>query len=128
MGLTIAQSNHKVQRYRFKVNTTKLITFRCGNDGFIKRAVSSAAKSAEWILQTWESTVPVGNALQTTTLPMLLSDVNNAVEDYALIGGRQGLQALLGLLRNRNLGKKQTGLFQDEGGGGGERGRGGDRP
>ena len=123
LGLRIAQSNHKVQRYRFKVSTTKLITFRGHKDGFITRAVSTAAKSAEWILRKWESIVPAGNDLQTTTLSMLLGDVNNAVEDYAAIGGFQGVQALLGLLRNLNLRKKRTGLFQDEGGG--ERGRGG---
>ena len=126
MGLIIAQSDHNAQRYRFRVKTTKFITFRGHKDGFIRRAVGSAAKSAEYILQKWESIDPAGNDLQPTTLSMLLEDVNNAVQDYATIAGRQWVQALLGLLRNLNRGKKHTGLFQvfqDEGGG--ERGRGG---
>ena len=41
---------------------------------------------------------------------MLLDDIRNAVKDYAAIGGRQGLQALLGLIRNLNRGMKITGI------------------
>ena len=114
LGLIIAECNHQVHRYRFRANATKIITFRSFNNGPIRRAVNTGAKSVEWILQKWESIVP---AAQTTTLSMLLDDVNNAIEDYTAIAGLQGVQALLGLLRNLNRGKKHTGLFQDEGGG-----------
>jgi len=127
LGLIIAECNHKIQRYRFRADTKKIITFRGFNDGFIRRSVNTAAKSVDHILRKWESLVPAGNDLPTTTLSMLLGDVNNAIEDYAAIGGLKGVQALLGLLRNLNLRKKRTGLFQDEGGGGGKR-EGGDRP
>ena len=108
MGLSIAQSNHKEKRFRFKVNQTKLVTFRC-IDGFLKRAEGRGAKSLEWILQKWQAIEPA-NELQMSTLPQLLEDVQDAVCEYSLIGGRPGLRALLKLLQCRNRGIKETGM------------------
>jgi len=117
LGLKIAQSDHKVQRYRFKVvGGSKIVTFRGGKDGFIQRTTGRASKSLEWILQKWEDIVPVGNDLQTTTSSMLLRDAKNALEDYHSIAGRQGVEALLELFGS--VGKEQQGLFQPGRGGG----------
>jgi len=60
-------------------------------------------------LKMWEELDPAADRLLTTTLPMLLDDIRNAAEDYASIGGQQGLQALLGVIQNRNRGMKLTG-------------------
>ena len=85
------------------------MTFTGGRDGRLKRAEGGSSKTAEKILKMWEELDPAADGLLTTTLPMLLDDIRNAAEDYASIGGQQGLQALLGVIQNRNRGMKLTG-------------------
>ena len=108
MGLTIAQSDHKIKRFRFKVKQTKLVTFRF-IDGVFRRAKGNSSKTLEEILQKWQEVEPA-NDLQMSTLPQLLEEVQDAVCEYSSIGGRPGLRALLKLLQCRNRGIKETGM------------------
>ena len=63
MGLISAQTNHKAQRYRYRVKgdetKTKLITFRYRKtEGLFKLAQGSGARTVDQILEAWDLIKP----------------------------------------------------------------------